>query len=353
MRDDTIKRIKFGDVDINDPFFDSLKESYKEFSSWFRRKADECAYVMYDEDGGVQGFLYVKIESGKITDIDPPLNTRKCLKVGTFKVDSHGTRVGERFVKKIFDIALVSNLHCCYVTVFKQHERLIEVLKRYGFVKYGKKVTVNGEEGVYVKDFSRMTGDIVLDYPVVDARKNNKWLLAVRPVWHTRLFPDSILRTESSSIVEDLSCTNSIHKVYIAWMRDLHLLNPGDVIVVYRMKEDGRPAEYSAVATSLCVLQEIKRGSSFSGVEEYVEYCRRYSVFTEEELRNLYRDKKSQMYVLKMMYCVAFPKRPTRHSLIEDAGLSRGDYFGLIKLGDAAFDKILELGRCYEGLVVN
>jgi hypothetical protein len=308
---------------------------------------------MHGDDGGVQGFLYVKIENGKITDIDPPLNTRKCLKVGTFKVDSHGTRVGERFVKKIFDIALVNDLHCCYVTVFKQHERLIDVLMRYGFVKYGKKVTANGEEDVYVKDFSRMTGDIVLDYPVVDARRNNKWLLAVWPIWHTRLFPDSILKTENSSIVEDLSCTNSIHKVYIAWMNDLCLLKPGDAIVVYRTKEDGRSAEYSAVATSLCVLQEIKKGSSFSDIEEYVEYCRRYSVFTDRELRDFYRNKKGQMYILKMMYCVAFPKRPTRHSLIEDVGLSRSDYFGLVKLDDVAFDKILELGRCYEGLVVN
>ena len=31
---------RFADVNLNDPFFDSLKSSYREFSDWFRRKAE-------------------------------------------------------------------------------------------------------------------------------------------------------------------------------------------------------------------------------------------------------------------------------------------------------------------------
>lgn len=31
---------KFKEVDLNDPFFDSLKNSYEEFPLWFARKAE-------------------------------------------------------------------------------------------------------------------------------------------------------------------------------------------------------------------------------------------------------------------------------------------------------------------------
>ena len=30
----------FGEIDLADPFFDSLKADYVEFSEWYRRKAD-------------------------------------------------------------------------------------------------------------------------------------------------------------------------------------------------------------------------------------------------------------------------------------------------------------------------
>ena len=44
-----IKYEYFKDLDLNDGFFDSLKDSYKEFSTWFAQKAkeDEKAYVFY------------------------------------------------------------------------------------------------------------------------------------------------------------------------------------------------------------------------------------------------------------------------------------------------------------------
>lgn len=32
---------KFSECDINDTFFDSLKEDYPEFEDWFRKKAAE------------------------------------------------------------------------------------------------------------------------------------------------------------------------------------------------------------------------------------------------------------------------------------------------------------------------
>jgi len=46
-----LKVKKFSEIDINDPFFDSLKSDYIGFEDWFSRKAEKKAYIL--EDKGV------------------------------------------------------------------------------------------------------------------------------------------------------------------------------------------------------------------------------------------------------------------------------------------------------------
>lgn len=55
---------KFSDVNFEDVFFDSLKEDYQEIPLWFAKKSREgdSAYVFYNDFGGVDGFLYLKVE---------------------------------------------------------------------------------------------------------------------------------------------------------------------------------------------------------------------------------------------------------------------------------------------------
>ena len=96
---------QFADIDLDDPFFDTLKQSYREFPDWFRRKACERAYVFYGDRGLIDGFLYLKEEPAVINDCSPNLTTvyeKGWLKVGTFKINAHGTKLGERFIKKDF-----------------------------------------------------------------------------------------------------------------------------------------------------------------------------------------------------------------------------------------------------------
>jgi hypothetical protein len=59
--------------------------------------------------------------------------------VGTFKVINNGFRLGERFMKIIFDNALKNNVEQIYVTIFDKRDeqkRLIEMLQRWG-LHYG------------------------------------------------------------------------------------------------------------------------------------------------------------------------------------------------------------------------
>ncbi|TDY42230.1 hypothetical protein BX592_12239 [Paraburkholderia rhizosphaerae] len=213
-----LERKCFKDVDLTDPFFDSLKASYSEFTEWFTRKAQENAYVFTTEQGAVDGFLYLKVEDGMVSDVNPVLASARRLKVGTLKINAHGTKLGERFIKKIFDHATYEGVQEIYVTVFDVHAPLIALLCRYGFIKRASKKSANGIESVLVKRLYDQHHGIVARYPIVSLPGQRAYLLSLKPEWHTRLLPDSILKTETADIVQDISHTNSIHKVYLTAM---------------------------------------------------------------------------------------------------------------------------------------
>ena len=88
-----VQKVPFGKIDLNDPFFRSLKDDYEGFDKWFLRKYDESAYITINSNNGkLLSFLYVKKEdeTENYSDITPPLPPKKRLKVGTFKVISKG-----------------------------------------------------------------------------------------------------------------------------------------------------------------------------------------------------------------------------------------------------------------------
>jgi len=105
----SLKRTKFKELDINDPFFDSLKAGYDEFPQWFAKKAEEELYVVTDGKT-LSGMIYLKEEVGSVTDVVPNLPAQKWLKVGTLKIDGKGTKLGERVIKKIFDTAIAADV---------------------------------------------------------------------------------------------------------------------------------------------------------------------------------------------------------------------------------------------------
>lgn len=359
MPESIIQIRSFSEIILDDPFFDSLKTSYDGFAAWFERKGQEKAYVTYDNQKRLQGFLYLKQEKGPITDIIPPLNVAECLKVGTFKVNAHGTKLGERFVKIIVDTVLQLGLRIAYVTVFPEHEPLIRILEKYGFVKKAQKTSSSGIEDVYIKDFQYIISNLFLDYPVVVASDTKKWLLSIRPEFHTSLFPDSKLKTESASIIQDTSYTNSITKVYVGFMRDFAKFKPKDCLVIYRCQTQSStaPAWFNSVATSLCVVEEARPKSSFASEHDFIDYCMKYSVFDKNKLAMLYnKTSQNQLYAVKMLYNLAFPKRPILRDLVDSGAVPNprtGVYMGLLPLDDAAFKTILDLGGINAGFVIH
>ncbi|OAV45688.1 GNAT family N-acetyltransferase [Lewinella sp. 4G2] len=348
MTDYLIRTRKFEDLNINDIFFDSLKKDYVEFEDWFMAKSKKGRKALVVEiDNKIIGFLYLKHENEQLPDINPPLPIKKRMKVGTFKVNPHGTRLGERFMKKIFDYATQYNYPEIYVTIFPKHKALVSLFIRYGFKLIGTKTTHNGIENVYLKDFNTRADEVLLDYPMVDTKKNSH-LLAIKPKFHSLLFPDSILSNESFDVLEDISHTNSIHKIYVCFM-NISSFKKGDNVVIYRTKDDKGSAEYRSVATSICRVEEVRSKHSFSDSQEFITYCKKYSVFDEQDLTNWF--KNDNFKTIKMTYNVAFKKRITRNVLINEIGLDRNQYWGFFHIDNNKFIKIIKKSEINESII--
>ena len=349
---------RFSDIDLNDSFFDSLRASYPEFNEWYNKKAaaGATAYCYY-VDNELKDFLYLKIEEEELSDLTPVLPAKKRLKVGTFKVDNdnrHTTR-GERFMKKIMDMAIAEDVDEIYVTMFPTEELqgLIRMFEKFGFSHIADKPHEGGNaEYVLIKDMTTHVDDFKLDYPFVKKASSNKYVLSIVPEFHTHLFPDSILKNEKKyDLIQDVSETNSIYKIYLCWMQCTRNLKAGDKLIIYRTSDEEGKAYYRSVCTSVCTVCEVKTYRDFENEEEFIKYTNRYSVFKEHELRRWYKNKK-YFIVIKMVYNIAFTKKVINMVMKEQVGL-KPKYWGFFKLTDAQFDKLLELGEIDERYIID
>ena len=200
----SVKKVLFGEVNLNDSFFDSFRADYPGFDKWFSRKSDESAYVCTPESGAVVAFLYLKREGPdeNYGDISPTFNRANRLKIGTFKVVSNGFKLGERFLKIVFDNALRSRVSEIYVTAFRRtvdQDRLIRLLEDWGFVLRGTK---NGVEQVYVRDFHPQVNqrDPQHTFPFV-ASSARKFVVPIWPEYHTELLPALFLTRSRRTIL--------------------------------------------------------------------------------------------------------------------------------------------------------
>ena len=337
-----MKKKLFAHINLNDKFFDSLKAGYPGFTDWFIKKSNEYAYVQYDDADNILGFLYLKMEYDDVNDTMPVISAPKILKVGTFKIDAHGTRLGERFIKVITDTAMKENADVCYVTIFPKHTALIALVKQFGFFEYGLKNSNAGQEVVFVKNMHECLGDLNYDYPLIKTNNVNKYILGIYPQYHSVMFPDSILTTENPNIVKDISYGNSIHKIYICRMNGIDNLRKGDIIVIYRTADDNKSAEYSSVVTSIGIVESVKRQGEFADFNEFYQYASQYSVFDKSNLRYWYN--RGYCRAIKFTYNIALNKRITRHDLIEEVGLDRNEYWGFFELSDSDFWEIVRRG---------
>lgn len=308
----SVQKDHFGNLDLTQEFFAPLRDGYPDFEHWFNRKADETVYVCRSENDLI-GLLYLKIE-GKDTDysdINPSFSKKKRLKIGTFRVALNGYRLGERFLKIVFDNALRLAVDEIYVTIFDkriEQQRLINLFEEYGFQFHGSK----GDELVYVRTFARTANRSMpkLTYPFFSI-SGRIFIVPIYPQYHTELFPDSILRTESpSDFVENEPHRNAISKVYVSWSIERNL-QPGDIIVFYRTG-----GYYKSVVTTIGIVEQVI--VNIKNERDFIRLCRKRSVFTDKELSEQWNYRRSNRpFIVNFLYAYSFHKRINMKRLIE------------------------------------
>lgn len=343
----SVKLEEISTIDINDRFFDSLREDYNgiEFNRWLEGKSrnGESAYIFRNKEG-LQGFLYLKLEdeNESYDDIEPIFEPKKRLKVGTFKINRTGLRVGERFLKIIFDYAIKSSVDEVYVTMFENKrdevKTLIALIKKWGFEKHGYKKS-NGEL-VMVKKMNvyRYDKDPKFNYPNLNPTASYG-VLPIDAQFHTDLFPDLFLKNEDMSLFEEKPCGYAVEKIYVCSAKSIPL-KPGDMMAIYRMSEKFYKS-YNSVVSGICILQSISYGKPF---EEYIKECENRTVFGKEQLTKFYYEK-GFTTIIKVLFLKPLNKKIIlsdlyQHSIINE---EKGPRLKTTITKDK-FDELLEIG---------
>ena len=182
----------------------------------------------------------------------------------------------------------------------------------YGFHHHGFKHGEGGNELVYVRSFAREANRTSpkLTYPFFSTQAH-AFIVSIYGEYHTELFPDSILRTESpADFIENEPHRNAISKVYISRSIE-RKLEAGDVIVFYRTG-----GYYQGVVTTIGVVESVI--DNIKSEVDFIRLCRKRSVFTDEELSNHWNyNRITRPFIVNFLYVYSFPKRIIMKRLIE------------------------------------
>lgn len=338
-----IRKEKFGNIPLEQPFFDSFKTDYgPSFEKWYIRNRDKEAYVCGENDN-IIAFLSLKVElpgTEDYSDIVPSFLPQKRLKIRTMKVSDNGYKIGERFLKIVFDNALNNKVDEIYVTLYvnsSEKNKLFELFKSYGFVHWGKKAV---SEDVMVRCMQKQfcLENPMKTYPYLDVRRD-VYLVCVGSQYHTKLFPDSILRFENPSDYKDNKpYSNAIRKFFITNSYS-YVPKRGDILLFYRSNNN----RYSSVVTTIGVVLDYH--SSFNDFDSFYSFAYRRSVLDKKEMLEFWKRNKFNNFskILDFLYIETLPKKINLDKMIEvgfDSSLLK---CGIIRLDKQLFNNIFKL----------
>lgn len=309
----SVKKVYIWNLNIKDSFFNSLRDDYPRFNEWFNRKSEETAYVCFWKDKEIQWFLYLKLENENenYSDITPSFDRKKRLKIWTFKVSHPWYKLWERFLKIVFDNAIINWVDEIYLTIhnnWEEKQRLISLVSDWGFLKRGNKL----DEDVYVRDFSKKVNceNPLQTYPYMK-KTSSVFICPIWPEYHTELFPDSILSTESSHrFIESQPHRNSIRKIFIS--RSIYRwLLPWDIILFYRTWW-----YYLSVITTIGVVENVI--DWISSLEDFINFSRKRSLFNDNELKEIWnRNLNIHPFIVQFSHVISLEKKLNLKKLIE------------------------------------
>lgn len=235
------------EINKNQPFFESLRQSYAGFDEWFHKCAEDQrkCWCIEDGDGNIVAIcIYKHEQDARLTD-DGEVVPGRILKLCTFKVDvtARGKKLGERLLYIAFDYCVKNKLEWVYLHTFGEEQKtLVGLCADYGFSRLGK----YKQDDVYIKpmklrdDACGSLDSLIRYYPYFkDNESVQKFIIPIRPQYHEDLFPDfsSMKGTLFEKDQSLYSCQgNTIKKAYLCHSK-IKTIRRGDIILFYRSKD--------------------------------------------------------------------------------------------------------------------
>lgn len=303
---------KFAEIQLDDPFFDSLKADYPGtpnstgFVDWFKKKsADGATALVFEDQVGVGAFVAIKNEEDKLELQGNTLPNKKRLKISTFRIAERyrRQRIGEGAIGLLLWKWQQSDTEEVYVTIFEKHFTLISQFERFGFKKCG--VNLNGES-VFIKsrnliDFS----DPYKSFPFIRDNFDYAGYIIIDDNYHDTMFAYSELA--NTVMLQDKignSVSNGLSKIYVGQARQSHY-KIGEPVLIYRRYTQGTGKRYRSCVTSFCVVTDIIQAKSnnryLMTFDELKNRISNKSVFSEDELLSKYTDFRNLM-VIELLY---------------------------------------------------
>mgnify|MGYP003299886798 CR=1 FL=1 len=344
-----IHKVKIDTLNINDSFFDGLKNSYPGFEAWLETKKNEDAYCYFENNKLLAMLLLKNEEIGEdYSDISPSMKQNRKLKISTFKVDIEHKKIGERFMKIVFDQAIYSNVDEIYVTIFDddyKKKNLISYLEKFGFQYHGKK---KGKELVYIR---KMNKQFIKDNPLKSypyfSRECDSFVIPILPKYHTYLLPDSKLSRESYKNIH-MPVEYAIKKYYVSAAGFKPKPKIGDNLVFYRTSEGIIPAKYSSVLTTIGVVTDVYIPRD---VNDLLKKIKNKTVYSDEEIIDYYTKRMKNTYVVEFAYIATLGNKINLNDCLINNILSEHPR-SIEPISKYQFSKIIELGNVDSSIVI-
>ncbi len=259
-----LENIELFNLNINDPFFNSLRNDYPKFNEWFiekSKKGRKC-FVYRNIDDSIGAILIYKLEDEEIHS-NPKLPKKKRLKICTLKVISLGFKIGELFIKIAIELAINNNRSEIYFTHFtKDIDYLVDLIEEYGFQKVAIFERNNKEEDVFLKKILIKKEEIGSIKPLevlkkyfsnfYDGIKVKKFIVPIKPIYHDKLFTDFPKRqtTINEHLKKFIIEGNTIKKAYLC-NASTKKIRAGHLLLFYRSEDE-------KAIVSLGVVEKVK-----------------------------------------------------------------------------------------------
>ena len=347
---------KFADINLDDPFFNSLKLDYPgtnsspSFTTWFAKKAaDGRTALVFDDDQGLGAFISLKVEAEAIELQNGRLPTKQRTKISTLRIAERyrGQRLGEGAIGLILWKWQQIGHEEIYVTVYPAHNDLIGQLEKFGFTLAG--YNPDGE-CVYIRSRKAVDySDPYKSFPFINPKFEKAGYLLINDFYHDSLFPYSELKNTLQTGVA-LSVTNGLSKIYVGSQYTPPHYKPGEPILIYRIHNGAGTKRYKSCLTSFCIVTDvIQAKQNYRAKLSFDELLKRIgnkSVYDSQELKTKY-DNEKNVVVIEMLYYGYFGEgHNINMDWLDNNGFwSRGTYPALIQLSPEQFKTILGEGN--------